>query len=70
MKTSNFSDSAEIINMKIVSVDGKESNLVKLNSSPSDNGKEKFLKDSLDVFKIEELDIGQVWKFLAFFSKY
>lgn len=63
VKTSGFSDKAESIAIRLIgSIAGKqiESGNIKLNNTPSDNEKEKFLKDSLDLFKSEEDDVGSV----------
>lgn len=68
VKTSDFSDNGESINLKLIGAGkGNESGLIRLNNTPSDNEKAKFLKDSLDVFKVEELDIGSVKEFILFF---
>jgi len=60
VKTSSFSDRGEAVALKLLGGTGQETSLVKLNSTQSDNEKEKFLRDSLDVFKLEELDVGRV----------
>lgn len=63
VKTSGYSDKAESIAIRLIgSIAGKqiESGNIKLNNTPSDNEKEKFLKDSLDLFKSEEDDVGSV----------
>jgi hypothetical protein len=36
------------------------SNRIKLNSTPSDHEKEKFLKDNLALFRLEANDVGRV----------
>jgi len=60
VKTSSFSDRGEAVALKLLGGTGQQTSLVKLNSTQSDNEKEKFLRDSLDVFKLEELDVGRV----------
>ncbi len=69
IKTSNFSDRAESIAIRLIGlIAGKqvESGNMKLNTTASDNDKEKFLKDSLDLFKCEEEDVGTVERIQVF----
>ena len=40
----------------------KQTKLIKLNNMPSDNDKEKFNSNSLDIFKMEEDDVGSIEK--------
>lgn len=61
IQTSEFSKSTPEIklNLKLIGADS-ESSLIKLNSTPSDKGKEKFLGGNADFFRLEENDIGMV----------
>ena len=59
IKTSDFSEDCSNIGMKICG-EKYQSNMIKLNSTPSDNDKQKFLRDSLDAFKTEEVDVHKV----------
>lgn len=61
IKTSEFSN-ADLdlkVDLKIIGVLG-ETDYVKLNSTPSDNEKDKFVKGNIDIFKFEEKDVGKV----------
>ena len=64
IKTANYSDDAQTLKLKIVGNKG-ETNKINLNNTPSDNQKDKLLRDSLDLFKTEEIDVGIV-SFISF----
>ena len=63
IKTSEYSklDEATKIDLKIIGKFG-ESNKIKLNDFPSDNEKEKFLRNNLDIFKLDSPDVGAIEK--------
>jgi hypothetical protein len=65
IKTSPFSKQATKLDLKIIGNRG-ESDKIKLNNTPSDKDKEKFLSDSLDLFKLMERQIGALEKILVF----
>jgi len=44
----------------IIGNNNEETDVIKLNSQPSDNEKEKFLKNNLDLFRLEAKDVGNV----------
>jgi hypothetical protein len=58
IKTSEFSKSvSSSLDLKLIGHRG-ETNKIKLNNTPSDKEKEKFLPDSLDFFKMVDRNIG------------
>lgn len=63
VKTSECSKPSESMNIELT-ICGTRKNMetkaVRLNSTPSDNKKEKFRPNSLDLFRFEEADVGQV----------
>jgi hypothetical protein len=58
--SSNLSDSNKKINLKIVGKNDVETNIIKLNSSLSDEKMEKFQSENIDLFYLEEYDVGTV----------
>ena len=61
IETSEYSkiDSGTQIDLKIFGKEGT-TDLIKLNSTPSDSEKDKFLSSNLDIFRLEAADIGVV----------
>ena len=69
IKTSEFSNSvSSSLDIKLVGHKG-ETNKIKLNNTPSDKEKEKFLANSLDFFKCVDRNVGVVEK-LYIYCKY
>jgi len=71
IKTSDYSkiDNGLAIDMILVGMESEnfskeetilQSHRIKLNSTPSDHEKEKFLKGNLDLFRLEANDVGRV----------
>jgi hypothetical protein len=62
IKTSPFSkiDSELSINMQMFGQRNQKTSLIKLNSTPSDDEREKFRKNNIDLFRLENSDIGLV----------
>ena len=69
IKTSEFSKSVlSSLDIKLVGHKG-ETNKIKLNNTPSDKEKEKFLPDSLDFFKMVDRNVG-VLERVCLYCKY
>lgn len=62
IKTSECSKIDPGINFDLIIIgsNNEETSTIKLNSQPSDNEKEKFLKNNLDLFRLEAKDVGNV----------
>jgi hypothetical protein len=65
IKTSQYSKQALKFDIKIMG-NKAETNKIKLNNSPSDKEKSKFLSDSLDFFKLIEDNVGVIEKIFIY----
>lgn len=71
IKTSAFSkiDSGLSINMRVFGQRNQKTSLIKLNSMPSDDEREKFRTNNIDLFRLEDSDVGLV-NFNSFRKKF
>jgi len=62
IKTSAFSkiDTGLSINLRVFGQRNQKTSLIKLNSMPSDDEREKFCKNNIDLFRLEDSDVGLV----------